>query len=252
MSLRYVSGEGSDSNSQHPQEHSAVPLPVESTPVPPTSYLSSELDLWQTGPGRRMPQRQPRFSIAAQPTHFLQPQCPDPQPQHSPHYSLALDLGLSQQRKGCKPKPLLSGAMDTSIGCAQVFCKYMGHTCFSKHPTLCQGMHSRAMEADRVFPSGFLLQQLGKDPALDRQQQPLRREEVPPHTTNVNHIPQQSDSGQDTLRIEVAGFHIKSSPYIKDTGQTQSLQDCCHMKTNLQDHNTQLFLLNSIQSEKFQ
>ena len=71
MSLRCVSGGGSDSHSQHPQEHSEVPLLAENTPAPPTSYLSSELDLWQTGPGRRVPQRQPRSSIEAQPTHSL-------------------------------------------------------------------------------------------------------------------------------------------------------------------------------------
>ena len=43
-------------------------------------YQNSALDVGQTGPRRRLPQRQPRSLVAASSLHFLQPQCLDPSP----------------------------------------------------------------------------------------------------------------------------------------------------------------------------
>lgn len=57
--------------------------PSGSTPVLPTSHCSLERDLGWTGPGRALPQRQPRSHAAAQPPLFLQPQCPGLQRQPS-------------------------------------------------------------------------------------------------------------------------------------------------------------------------
>lgn len=77
----------------------------------PTPHGTSLSDLEWTGPRRGLPQRQPKSQVAPHPPQFLQPQCPDPQLQPTPHHSLALDLGQSQQRKGCGLGLLLRGTM---------------------------------------------------------------------------------------------------------------------------------------------
>ena len=78
---------------------SALSLLQAALPPPGSSHStrSLTLELGRTGPARRLPQRQPRPG-AVQPPQFLQSRRPNPQP--TPHHSLALDPGGTQHRKG--------------------------------------------------------------------------------------------------------------------------------------------------------
>ena len=66
-------------------------FPKENTPALPILHHSLALALRQTGPGKSLSQRHHRSQAEAQSPQFLQPQCPEPQP--TPHHSLALDVG---------------------------------------------------------------------------------------------------------------------------------------------------------------
>ena len=108
--------------------------------APPAPHCSLALDLGQTGPGRKLPQRQPGFLVAAWPSQFLQPQHPDPQPQPTPHHSLAPDRGWTQQGKGHNPELRLSRAVDAYKGGAQVLWMHGPHL-LQQSPPLGQGIH---------------------------------------------------------------------------------------------------------------
>ena len=81
---------------------SALLLLQAALPPPGSSHStrSLTLELGRTGPARRLPQRRPRPG-AVQLPQFQQSRRPNPQP--TPHHSLALDLGGMQHRKGSWP-----------------------------------------------------------------------------------------------------------------------------------------------------
>lgn len=81
-----------------------------------------------------------RTLVAAQTPQFLQLKHPNTQSPSTPNQSTVLDLGQTQQGKGCDLGLLLSGAMDAYTGKAQIFCE--------QSPPSGQGMFSRAMEPD--------------------------------------------------------------------------------------------------------
>ena len=68
-------------------------FPCGSAIAPYTPHRILEPKLVHTDSGRDLAQRQPRSQAAAQPPPFLQPQHPGPQPQPTPHHSLAQGLG---------------------------------------------------------------------------------------------------------------------------------------------------------------
>ena len=78
-------------------------------------------------------------------------------------------------------------------------------------------------------PYGLLVQQLGTDSAPAEQGWLLNRGETPPHTGSSSSpsvcspTSYQEDSGQHTLRKDMTGVHIKSSPPAKTRG-THSLR----------------------------
>ena len=148
-------------------------FPNGSSLVLPTPHGSLLSDLEWTGPGRGLPQRQPRSQVAPQPPQFLQPQHPDAQLQPTPHHSLALDLGQSQQRKGCDPGLLLRGTMvalkftetaGTSLASATTFFG-AGHTLKGNEAwSILTLMASTPTTGEQTLPS-----------------KPWSREEAPPH-----------------------------------------------------------------------
>lgn len=64
-----------------------------SAPALPPTHFSLVQELEHTSPEMRLPQRQRKSQVAAQPPQILQPQCPDPQPYPTPHHCIASDLG---------------------------------------------------------------------------------------------------------------------------------------------------------------
>ena len=181
---------------------------------PPTPHHSLALDLRQTGPGRRLPQRQPRSLVAVQPSQFLQPQCPSPQP--IPHHSLALDLGQTQQR-------------DTTLCCFWVEPQTLTQTAYKSSVTAQASLASAitSFGAGHAFKGNRAWLNLNfrastptteeQTLSLTGQWQPQSREEALPQSStgsrysNTNHIPYQGDNRQHTLREDVAGVHTKTT-----------------------------------------
>ena len=82
----------------------------------PTPHCSLVLNLGNTGPGRRLPQRQPGSQVAVQLPQFMQPQHANPQPQAILHHNFAVGLVQTQQKKGHDFGLHLSGTVDTYTG----------------------------------------------------------------------------------------------------------------------------------------
>lgn len=81
---------------------SSGPLPCRSTPVSPYPTLPFGVGSRQTGPGRGLPQREPRSQVAAQQPRLLKPQHSGPQHQPTTHHSLAVSE-MSTMEKRIQP-----------------------------------------------------------------------------------------------------------------------------------------------------
>ena len=212
-------------------------FPSGSAPVLPTSHCSLERDLGWTGPGRALPQRQPRSHAAAQPPLFLQPQCPGLQRQPSSRPQ------KNTTEKGASPW----AASGQNRGCIRRLCigllwPHQPHS-LQNSPPWGQSTHLRATESYQTWPSGLLLQQPGSRPH-PQQGYDSHRAKRKTHPTssagsghhNTNHTPYQGDTNQNTLRKDVAGIQTKYSRHTKNTVLTQFTKGHSHIKTALWDH----------------
>lgn len=138
-----------------------------------------------------------------------------PWPQHhtTAHHSLALDLGQTQQRKGCNLQLLLSGTENVGPPWS-----HRSHFLQQSPPLVA----AHALKGNGTW-SNLILR--GSNPTTREQTSPCQGEnsrgaERRPHTTssaasghhNTNHVPCQDDISQHTLRKGMTGVHTKISP----------------------------------------
>ena len=73
---------------------------------------------------------------------------------------------------------------------------------------------------------------------------PTSRDGCVHHNTKLTSY--QGNKGHHTLRKDMASIHTQNSSCTKNIKLRQATQRCSHIKTMLQDHSRQLFILNSL------
>ena len=112
-------------------------------------------DLGKTGPGKSLPQRQPRSQVAEEPFNSYNTTPWSPNPAYSTP-QLYTRSGADTTEKGKWPW----AASESNHGCWHKRCIMRPHGAYllQQSPPLRQGTYSRTTEPDSRQPSGFLLQ----------------------------------------------------------------------------------------------
>lgn len=163
------------------------------------------LPLGQTGPGRRLPERQPRYlNSCSHDAPALSPAYPTP--------SLALDLGQTQQRKGCHSGLPQSGTADAYAGGTQVCCDRKPSPA-SAISSFDAGHTRKTMEPDGTRPQNFHLDCWGAGPArnraetmMDQRASPTAHRVQAPDAMTHHHLPLASRQ-QAAHSEERGGWH---------------------------------------------
>lgn len=108
----------------HGQEYATICFPVTALGLRPPHTAAQHQTRGRQVQGEVCQRGSPGHKAATQPPQFLQPQCPHPQPQPTPHHSPVLDLGQTQWTKGCDFELLLRGTADAYTSEAQVHCDH--------------------------------------------------------------------------------------------------------------------------------
>lgn len=145
-------------------------------PAPLTSHCSLVLNLGQTVPGRRLPQSQPRSLTGVQQIQFLQPQCPDHQPQPQPrvfwpcplHTTVLHYIWDLKQGKGHKDVLCLSRAMHACAGRTSILRECTGLTSFSNPLLWDRAPIQEQWSLMNLNTQGFYFNSWGADPTPDR------------------------------------------------------------------------------------
>jgi len=129
----------------HGQEYATTCFPVTALGLRPPNAAAQRQMRSRQVQGEVCHRGSPSPKAAAQPPQFLQPQCPHPQPQSTPHHNRVLYLGQTQWAKGYDFELLLRRTVDTYTSDAQVHCDHRSTpasaiTSFGKGHTLNGGL----------------------------------------------------------------------------------------------------------------